>query len=328
MKRNEKKVVVDFENSIKKSKNFSLAKLNHGLTLNQMQLLAYAIYSTQQNGVTEFHKADFEKKFDVDRYPTKHAKDDSEKLMDLKVSTEDLANDKFKFWNVFIGMEYNKGLFQFEWHSKMIPHILEIRDKYVLTDLTITSKFKSNFSWILYDWLKAHYGYFHKPMTKDETMNLFNVEKVNSYQNNTGLLKKKVLDVAINEINKYTEYEVYYKEEKKGRTIVGFDFHWSNGDKIYAASDKQIKELKTVIDSIFMDMINYLSLNDNINKQQAMDLIQEINDIRKVTEDTVCVTKEKADLFLKRANWILNELENLLKLDKETPYAHYNWVDK
>ena len=64
-RRNEKKQIINYENSIKKSNELSMAKLSQGLTLNQMQLLAYAIYSTQQNGKTEFHKADFEKKFDI-----------------------------------------------------------------------------------------------------------------------------------------------------------------------------------------------------------------------------------------------------------------------
>ena len=47
---------------MKKSNELSLARLSHGLTLNQMQLLAYAVFATQKNGKIEFHKADFEKK--------------------------------------------------------------------------------------------------------------------------------------------------------------------------------------------------------------------------------------------------------------------------
>lgn len=39
-------------------------------------------------------------------------------------------------------------------------------------------------------------------------MKLFGVEYVKSYQNNTGLFKNKVLDVAIKEINRLTELEV------------------------------------------------------------------------------------------------------------------------
>ena len=72
-RKNDKKQVVSYENSIKKSNEFSMAKLSHGLTLQQMQLLAYAIYSTQQDGKTEFHKADFEKKFGLSRYLTEDA---------------------------------------------------------------------------------------------------------------------------------------------------------------------------------------------------------------------------------------------------------------
>lgn len=35
--------------------------MNEGLTLNQMQLFAYAIFSTQIDGKTEFRKHEFEK---------------------------------------------------------------------------------------------------------------------------------------------------------------------------------------------------------------------------------------------------------------------------
>ena len=57
-----------------------MAKLNHGLTLNQMQLLAFAIFCTQQNGATEFHKVDFEKKVGNNEYRTEEAKKDASKL--------------------------------------------------------------------------------------------------------------------------------------------------------------------------------------------------------------------------------------------------------
>lgn len=41
-------------------------------------------------------------------------------------------------------------------------------------------------------------------------MNLFAVEDKKTYQKNTNRFKKSVLDVAIGEINKYTELEVWY----------------------------------------------------------------------------------------------------------------------
>ena len=39
-------------------------------------------------------------------------------------------------------------------------------------------------------------------------MSLFGVEEKKSYQNNTGAFKKRVLDIAIEEINEFTELDV------------------------------------------------------------------------------------------------------------------------
>ncbi|WP_282021155.1 replication initiation protein, partial [Planomicrobium okeanokoites] len=232
---NDKKALISYENSIKKSKEISMSKLSHGLTLNQMQLLAYAIYSTQRNGKTEFHKADFEKKFEIEKYQTIHAKQDVQKISGLQFSIEDLDNNYFEYWNVFGSIKYKMGLFTFRWNEEFVPHILELKDKFITTDLTITSQFKSGFSWTLYDFIKAHYGYWHKPISKDALMRLFGVEDKKTYQKNTGDFKKMVLDVAIKEINKYTELEVRYNVEKEGRAIVGFDLIWSNGQKLTSA---------------------------------------------------------------------------------------------
>src|SRR3954471_9971408 len=196
-----------------------MAKLNHGLTLNQMQLLAYAIFCTQQNGATEFRKVNFEKKFGINQYRTEDAKKDASKLSHLQFSIEDLENDYFEYWNFFQGIRYKEGLFTFKWTEEMLPHILELKEKYITTDLTITAKFRSGFSWILYDFLKAHYGYWHKPITKEGLMKLFGVEEKKTYQKNTNDFKRIVLDVAVAEINEHTELEVRYKEEKKGRSI-------------------------------------------------------------------------------------------------------------
>lgn len=327
MRKNGKQTIINYENSIKKSNELSMAKLNHGLSLNQMQLLAFAIFSTQQNGVTEFRKPDFERKFGIEKYQTRHARDDSERLLDLKVSTEDLENKKFKLWNIFMGMEYNNGLFKFEWNPKMLPHILELKEKYITIDITITSQFKSSFSWTLYDYLKAHYGYWHKPVSKEALMQLFGVGKVKSYQTNTALLKQKVLDVAVNEINQYTELEVRYKEEKKGRAIVGFDLIWSNGENIVSATQKQIRELRTILDAVFEDTFKYVNLNDQRNRERAIELIRELESYKEYIKESICITKERAEFLILNANAYVRELEQFLEEERKEKTPFYNWLD-
>lgn len=325
VRKNNKKQVFSNENSIQKSNEISMAKLNNGLTLNQMQLLAFAIYSTQKNGKTEFNKPDFEKKFGIE-YKAIHARDDTKKLRVLGFDSE-LENEEFYSLNVFQRIDYKKGLFAFKWTDDMIPHILELKEKYVTTDLTITSQFKSSFSWTLYDYLKAHYGYWHKPISKESLMKLFSVENVKSYQKNTGLFRQKVLDVAIKEINKYTELEVRYDTEKEGRSIIGFDLIWSTGENQTGATKKQIKELKVTVDTIIRDSLIFIDLNDEHNRQRAITIVQETKSMIPHTNEPIYITYEKADEMIQKANNNLKELNGLLSLEGKDNNLYYNWLE-
>lgn len=331
---NSKTQIISYENSIQKSKEFSISKLNQGLTLNQMQLLAFAIYSTQQNGATEFHKADFEKKFGIEKYQTIHAKQDSQKVSSLQFSIEDLENQYFEYWNVFGSIKYREGLFTFRWNEEFIPHILELKEKYITTDLTITSHFKSGFSWTLYDYLKAHYGYWHKKISKEALMRLFGVENKKTYRENTALFKKTVLDVAIAEINKYTELEIYYTVEKKGRAITGFDLIWSNGQKLTSATKKQIKEIQSIVDIVSEDMFEYMNLDSETDRLRARDLIIEIESMKQFVDEPISITSERANELIQKTVWNFRQLNGLLQKNHKTlspgsvkKVEFYNWLE-
>ena len=334
-RKNLKTKLISYENSIKKSNELSMASLYQGLTLNQMQLLAYSIFCTQQNGVTEFRKADFEKKFGVSQYRTEDAMKDSDKITSIKFSTVDMENEKFKFWNAFMAMGYNKGEFSFEWNPKMLPHILEVKEKfYVTTDLTIASKFKSSFSWTLYDYIKAHYNYWYKVVSKQELMELFGVHNTKTYLENTGRFRNSVLDIAIKEINEYTELEVSYKVEKEGRSITGFRIDWSNGTKVTGATKKQIKEIQGIIDITFEDMFQYVNINDENDRQRAIELIRKIEDLRVFTDESSGITSEKANNLIQRGVSDFRELNRLLEknnraLSRDTvkKVKFYNWLE-
>lgn len=327
---NTKNIVFNLDTSIKKSNEISLAKLNQGLTLNQMQVLAYAIFSTQKNGSTTFNKADFEKQFNIVKYATKDAVIDAKELMDLKISFVDYVNDRFRYSNVFTDMYYEQGTFVFEWNTKFLPHILDLKERYIINDLTVTANFKSSFSWILYEHLKALYGYWHKQFTKDELMALFNVEGVKSYQTNTSLFKSKVLDVAIDEINQYTELEIErYTEIKKGRAIVGFDLHWSTGKFETAASEKLITEIRSIIDAVAIDASKFIMIQDEQARYNAGRVFNLI--MSKANELTESSTQDQAQNIYDYIKIRMNELNQILidtqtKVDEKSIF--YNWLDE
>lgn len=319
---------IDYTNSIKKSNELSMAELNYGLTLNQMQLFAFAIFSTQNNGKTEFRKHDFQKKFGIEQYRTEDAYIDSEKIMDLKSAVKDLEQDYFKFTNIFIEMIYNKGNFKFEWNPKIIPHILELKEKYVVTDLTITSQFKSGFSWRLYDYLRAHYGYWHKELSKEELMKLFGVEDVKSYRKGTAHFKRRVLDIAVEEINEYTEIEVWYEEKKVGNKITGFTLRWSTGKREGKATEKQLTLLREIHDEVNKHTGDYLLLKNTDDVDSARRHVMRIKEINNQVDESL--TSNEAKDLIEEAKMIYKELQNLLEKDgqKRDTSFYYNWLEE
>ena len=329
VRHNTKNIVVNLDTSIKKSNEISLAKLNQGLTLNQMQVLAYAIFSTQKNGSTTFNKADFEKQFNIVKYATKDAVIDAKELMNLKVAFIDYVNDRFRYSNIFTDMYYERGTFVFEWNTKFLPHILDLKNRYIINDLTVTANFKSSFSWVLYEHLKALYGYWHKQFTKDELMGLFNVEEVKSYQTNTSLFKTKVLDVAIEEINQYTELEISYTEMKKGRAIVGFDLHWSTGKFETAASEKLITEIRSIVEAVSIDASKLIMISDDQARMEAVRVFNLI--MTKAKELTESSTQDQAQNIYDYIKIRMNELNKIL-IDTQTEIDEksifYNWLDE
>jgi plasmid replication initiation protein len=320
--------MISNESSIKKSNELSMAKLNAGLTLNQVQLLAFAIYTTQQKNVTTFQRKDFLKRFELVQYTTKEINDDVEAIFNLYFSTLNLENEKFKYQHIFQSISYDKGAFEFTWADSVLPHILSLKSNYVVTDLNITSQFKSSFSWAFYEYLKAHYGYWHKELSKEALLRLFGVDKKKSYVGNTALFKKYVLDVAIKEIVTLTEIDVSYKEIKKGRSITGFDIIWSAGVLTGSATNKQIEELERILTIISDDALDFMDLKSDDDRKRASELIKESAKLNVHTEKPISITKDRADVLIKKANQYLQELQRLKASADENKVPFYNWLEE
>lgn len=229
-------------------------------------------------------------------------------------------------------MEYDVGQFTFEWNSKILPHILELKQKYVVTDLKITSKFKSSYSWRLYEYLKGHYGYFSLKYTKQEIFKLFNVEHIKTYQSKITDFKRGVLNVAIKEINKLTELQVRYKEHKKGRSITHFELFWNIGQTAERASSKQLDHISSMLDKIEANTLTYIDLNNEEYREYAINLVKHSKEYESLLDPNTEITVEKADEVIKTLQFNLSMLESMPekdanKSDKKEPFPDYNWLE-
>src|SRR5699024_11873946 len=120
-------------------------------------------------------------------------------------------------------------------------------------------------------------------------------------------LKRRVLNVAIEEINEHKELEVWYKEKRVGNKITGFVLHWSTGKKVNAATEKQLSLLREIHDEVEKNMFDYLSLKSVDNLGQAIRYIIAIKEMK---------YKINKSLSSKEARKAIQEVKkNYLKLE-------------
>ena len=77
-------------------------------------------------------------------------------------------------------------------------------------------------------------------------------------------------------------------------------------------------------------MFQYINTNDEDDRQRAIELVRETEGMNEFVKEPICITKEKADELIKKANWNLQGLNRLVKNEKpetngKVPF--YNWLE-
>ena len=175
----------------------------------------------------------------------------------------------FVEWN-----SYNDEV-KIEFHREIMPYLIELKEKFTQYALSDLVDLNSKYSIILYKWLSMNYNQYEHYSNKGGRR----AEQVESYRNPSILVKelrilsdtvneykdfrnfdKWVLKKPIEEINKYTSFNVSYDKIKKGRSIDSIVFHITK--KPVARNDFYKLEEQ---DPVY--------LQDKENKEQAEELL-------------------------------------------------------
>lgn len=175
----------------------------------------------------------------------------------------------FVEWN-----SYNDEV-KIEFHREIMPYLIELKEKFTQYALSDLVDLNSKYSIILYKWLSMNYNQYEHYSNKGGRR----AEQVESHRNPSILVKelrimsdtvneykdfrnfdKWVLKKPIEEINKYTSFNVSYDKIKKGRSIDSIVFHITK--KPVARNDFYKLEEQ---DPIY--------LQDKANKEQAEELL-------------------------------------------------------
>lgn len=116
----------------------------------------------------------------------------------------------------------NSGAVELQFSQKIIPYISQIRRDFTQYRLKNVLMFKSNYSIRIYE-LLVKWGGNEKTIEVEWLKKRFQLE--NKYKN-IGDLKRKVIDIAMLEINSHSDMWVNYSQIKRGRNVIAFKFEY------------------------------------------------------------------------------------------------------
>ena len=111
--------------------------------------------------------------------------------------------------------------------KRLMPYLLEIRESYTAFQLKNVLEMKSKYSIRMYEILKSYANLGEYSVSVEDLQNAL---QVNGYSNFVDF-RKRVIDVAVGEINNLTDISVTYTPIKTGRFITHVNFKIARKDE-------------------------------------------------------------------------------------------------
>ena len=245
----EKEVSAARGRQVKKS-NELIQKARYKLSLPGQKILLYLITLIPE-GATEFAPMMFSIP-DFCRVCDIQAEGGNYKLLEDALS--DLLTDSARIW---ITLENGKrvpimwiekpyidtltGKLMVKLDNDMKPYLLNLKGHWTHYELIYTLRFKSKYSIRLYEIVKSYHYHNDQPriqvLSVDDLRALLDAEIYSEYRD----FKRRVLSIAISEINQYTDRDLEIREIKSGRKVQEIEF------TISCKSDEALAEVRKLI---------------------------------------------------------------------------------
>jgi len=127
-------------------------------------------------------------------------------------------------WVQDVTVDHNTGDVVIIFGDKVRPLLMDLQKQFTQYNVEYIAKMSSNFSIRLYELLKQYEKIGERKFNLDELKINLAVEAVKSYKA-IGEFKRKVINVAIKEINSFSDLYVEIENIKQKRTITGLKFN-------------------------------------------------------------------------------------------------------
>lgn len=311
---------IDERDVLKKNKKLSIINLDEQLNLRQMQIFSYA-YLKRRKDVSIFSNSEFRNFFGIERYEKKLILPDKIKVrksgltyFDADMLDEDTIKGKSKSVNIIDEIDYKDGVFTVLWNQRTLHLVENWRDSPMILSLNSIKKFKSEEAWSLYEYLKST---TESPIGEaeigfDMLRFIFNVQSVKSYEKFANF-RINVLDKAIKELNKVSEFTLEYDKVKSGKNIVAINLKWLMDQKILI-TDEQLRKLA----ELRTEMSVYSEELKDVENKRIYDLIN--SNLRTRTSDEASTLIKQAietKRKMARENLVKSTIYNSTRIDND-----------
>ncbi|MCK4440722.1 MAG: replication initiation protein, partial [Sulfurovaceae bacterium] len=135
------------------------------------------------------------------------------KPLEIKIS-----NSSWKIFNWFSYFEFDKGVITCRFDKALKPYLLDLKERFIISDLKMLLSMRSSYSKRMYLLLKEYSKIGSRTFNVEELQDILNVPK--SHKERYNKFKSDVLKRAEIDINKFTDLEVTLSEKKRGRKVV------------------------------------------------------------------------------------------------------------
>lgn len=124
-------------------------------------------------------------------------------------------------WFSSIRYEGKEGMLYFKVSDDLKPYLLQLKESFKSYDLKYIINMKSEYSIRIYELLKQYEKIGHRFFDIKELREVLEVPKSYLYSN----MKRKVLNIALKEINQFSDIYINFEEIKPSRSVTGLKFN-------------------------------------------------------------------------------------------------------
>ena len=216
------------EVTLKSSMSEKLDEIAKKLVLSKANIVNLAVMNFLQEGSNisiDSNDSDVDRKnkttSEYDKFPVTFNNSVFEKMSSLAKNL--MLSESELISLVVIQFLQNGGSIRIKFSDDVVPLITNLEKHFTSYELEQVSSLTSVYAIRLYELLIAWRSTGKVTMVELEELRLKLGIEPNEYKR-MGQFKEKVLHLAIDQINKYTDIKAEYEQHKRGRSIIGFSF--------------------------------------------------------------------------------------------------------